>query len=802
MEPDVLLGSAIEHLPVGVFGFDSAGLVVLWNAEAVRVTGWPRDQVLGKHALALALGDAAGPAARRALRRLIAGGPVTGRLPDVAPSGATLYVRAAPVGEGDPFVVGVVQDVLDARTGQEAFALLDALWETAPVGLAYFDRGLRYRRVNGAVLDIDGGSSDDRLGRTLEDVHGETGAQFADGLREVLSTGRPRQDMAIHGRLWHGRGPQQAWLVNMYPVRGAGGEIVGAGLVLTDVTEAERTRRELAQAAVQREHLLQRYQALVEATSAAVWIRDADGSAGQDSPSLRAITGQSRDDYLGRGFLDTVHPDDRASTRAAWLAAVSTGSGFVHTNRLRTSDGRYRWFRARAVPVRTGGRTVEWVGTESDIDDEHRAQHRLGVLAAATVAVNGALDPETELAALADAVVPAFADLCRVYLVDPPPPGRWDTVTGQRSVTRVAPGVEASPSDDERFTFPSDHPIARTAATGLPVLVELPVTAVQWWPGSPAMEAWADRVRLSSMLVAPVHSAGRVVAALMFLAAGDRPHYVDEDLALVAELVARASSAVDHGLRFQQTRQVSLALQDSMLTEPPAPADIGISGLEVQARYLPAAAELEVGGDWYDAFRLPGGDLALAVGDVVGHDLSAAAVMGQLRSMLRALAFDSEGDPSYVLRRLDRVASRLGVTRFTTLIYGRVRRVDGRTLFRWSSAGHPAPVLVDPAGVPRLLEGDVDVVLGVEPDLPRRDREVELAPGSTLLLYTDGLVERRHDPDDQDTAQLLDLVRAAAGLPLAAFCDHLVRETGADTGDDVVVLALRAAGAGAVREPG
>ena len=141
--------------------------------------------------------------------------------------------------------------------------------------------------------------------------------------------------------------------------------------------------------------------------------------------------------------------------------------------------------------------------------------------------------------------------------------------------------------------------------------------------------------------------------------------------------------------------------------------------------------------------------------------------------------------------RLDRVASRLDVTGFTTLLFGRVCRHAGRTLFRWANAGHPPPVLVSPDGEPVLLRGGVGVVLGVAPERPRVDREVELEPGATLLLYTDGLVERRNDPDDIASTDLLDLVRRGKQLPLSDLCDHLVRGTTADTGDDMVVLALR-----------
>ncbi|MBC8091271.1 MAG: SpoIIE family protein phosphatase [Pseudonocardia sp.] len=166
------------------------------------------------------------------------------------------------------------------------------------------------------------------------------------------------------------------------------------------------------------------------------------------------------------------------------------------------------------------------------------------------------------------------------------------------------------------------------------------------------------------------------------------------------------------------------------------------------------------------------------------------ATMGQLRSMLRALA-DDGALPSLVVSRLDRVATRLGVTRFTTLVHGHLVRAPTGTVFRWSNAGHPPPVLVSPAGEPRFLVGDVGIVLGVAPDSPRRDGEVTIPLGSTLLLYTDGLVERRRDPENRAAADLLDLVSAHAHRSLGEFCDELVRGTSADTDDDIAVLAVR-----------
>jgi PAS domain S-box-containing protein len=782
MRPDDLLTRVVDQLPVGVFAFSAGGEALLWNSRAERLTGWERARVLRDGLGGLPL-DA--HTARRIRDELLAGRPFRGRIPADVESGTTLYFRAEPVPDPDELIlVGVLQEVDDTRAGDEAFALLDALWEAAPVGLAFFDRELRYRRVNGAVLDIGGGTMEDRLGRTLEAVHGELGAMIAAGLREVLVDGRSRLDVPVRGRLWHDRGPMQEWRLYSYPVRSPDGEIVGVGLVVVDVTAAARTRREVDALAAERERALTRYQGLVEATTAAVWIREPDGSAVHDAPALRTITGQTEADYRGWGFLDAIDPAHRDEVRAAWRTAVADGAEVVTcTYRLCTDRG-YRWFRSRAVPVRVAGVVVEWVGTETDVDDETRARQRLDVLARATRAVNAVHTPEAELTALAESVVPEFADVCRVYLIDQVPAGSA-TITGRRSVTRLSPGIAASPSNDDRFSFGPAHPVTRCVRGRTSVLVPLPAPPEQSWYGTAEQRRWAETIGVTSMLAAPVMSRGAVIAALVLLTCGRRPAFTEDDRALVVELADRASAAVEQAERFEQTRQVSLALQSAMLS---APARHPL--VEVQARYLPAVADLEVGGDWHDAFTLPDGDLAVGVGDVAGHDLSAAAAMGQLRSMLRALAYETAG-PADVVRRLDRVASALDVTGFTTLVFGRICRAGDTTVFRWANAGHPPPVLLPPDGEPMLLTEGIGVVLGVAPDRPREDCEVELPPGSTLLLYTDGLSELRNDPDDRAPAQLLDLVRRGKDLALPDLCEHLVRGTAADTGDDMVVLALR-----------
>ena len=234
--------------------------------------------------------------------------------------------------------------------------------------------------------------------------------------------------------------------------------------------------------------------------------------------------------------------------------------------------------------------------------------------------------------------------------------------------------------------------------------------------------------------------------------------------------------------------QVAEALQRSLLTEPPVTA-----GLETAVRYQPAARHTEVGGDWYDVFCLPDGATALVIGDVAGHDVPAATTMAQARGMLRGIAQSVGSRPAAVLGSLDRAFDTLGMTTPVTAVVGVIepRTGSGDALLRWSNAGHPPPVLLCADGTVRLLEHAPERLLGVTPDASRSDHEVGLHIGDTVLLYTDGLVERRDRALDEGTAELLDSVRPLVAAPLGELCDALLAGLPGRAEDDVALLAVR-----------
>jgi phosphoserine phosphatase RsbU/P len=230
---------------------------------------------------------------------------------------------------------------------------------------------------------------------------------------------------------------------------------------------------------------------------------------------------------------------------------------------------------------------------------------------------------------------------------------------------------------------------------------------------------------------------------------------------------------------------VAVALQRSMLPELPE-----LAPLQVAVRYVPATESAEVGGDWYDAFRLPGGATALVVGDLAGHDLQAAVAMGQARNVLRALAVDRQELPGRLLARLDAVLSHLQIGRTASCVYAQLENHDGAWRALLANAGHPPPLLITDRGA-RYLEHRPEVLLGGGVNQVRSTANVALVAGSTLLLYTDGLVERRDRTLDDGLAELRSAAAALASRAVNELCDELLARFAAAPDDDVCLLAVR-----------
>ncbi|MFE7647939.1 SpoIIE family protein phosphatase [Streptomyces phaeoluteigriseus] len=290
-----------------------------------------------------------------------------------------------------------------------------------------------------------------------------------------------------------------------------------------------------------------------------------------------------------------------------------------------------------------------------------------------------------------------------------------------------------------------------------------------------------------SAVVAPLRARGEVIGALTVARGGAERPFTEDDLPLIDDLARALALGADNARLYQETRNIAERLQRSLLPVLPE-----IDHLRISARYAASSTTAQVGGDWYDSFVLPGGDTAVVIGDVTGHNLDAAIAMSQLRSMLRGIAVDRQEPPETVLRRLDMANHSLYREATATCIYGLVKGpADGPWELVHSSAGHLPPLLVGEDGRTRYLQDGAGVLLGLDLDLPRPRARDAIPARSTVLLYTDGLIERRDESLDDAMDRLRRHAAALAREPLDVFCDELLIGLGADSDDDIAVLAVR-----------
>ena len=231
-------------------------------------------------------------------------------------------------------------------------------------------------------------------------------------------------------------------------------------------------------------------------------------------------------------------------------------------------------------------------------------------------------------------------------------------------------------------------------------------------------------------------------------------------------------------------RELAEALQRSLLGAPVQP-----DHLQVAVRYRPAAEGAEIGGDWYDTFLLPDGRLTVVVGDVTGHDRYAAAGMSQIRNLLRGIAYALPKHPARVLSALNDAMAGLAVDVFATAVLAQVEFPAHE--LRWSNAGHVPPVLLTPDGAVHLLEAPPEVMLGTRLRRRRSNHTVHLPPGSAVIFYTDGLVERRGSSLDAGLKDLTEALRGRQAMTADELCDHLLATFAGDTEDDVVLTVVR-----------
>ena len=536
------------------------------------------------------------------------------------------------------------------------------------------------------------------------------------------------------------------------------------------------------------------------------------------NPAGAALLGERVEDVVGHDIwekypqaLDSPFEDNYRRVAAtgepasfeAWfdplqiwfqVDAFRTDGGLVVTyddvtQRRRTEDERAAAIAAREVAVEAAERAA----AEAELSGQH-----LMLLGDINLAMTSTLDVDEAVQRLADLVVPLLADWVIVTVVDEHGTRR-DVGRAHRNPALVQ--AMNRYADLRVATNNAPAPVPRMLRDPKPVVFpELTEEIVRSMVADGEAREALVPLRPAAAAGFPLIARGEVIGGFTLINEPERGAHTDAELRTAEIASRRAALALDNARLTAANQQVAERLQLSLLSPPVQP-----DHLELAVRYRPATQGVSIGGDWYDAFLQPDGDTVLVIGDVMGHDIEAAAAMGQVKTLVRGIAYDRQEEPAGVLRRVDHALVGLAVPTLATALVCRVEQSDadravGLRRLRWSSAGHPDPMLLGADGSVVDLTAPVGPPLGIGWLGPRVDGVVPMPEGSTLLLFTDGLFERRGVPLDEGRAQVREIVERCADLPLPLLCDRLLEELlGTGVEDDVAVLAVRAHPVGAER---
>ena len=665
-------------------------------------------------------------------------------------------------------LAGEYQDTLDRwELAIDAAGVGSFDWDLTTGELLWDDRLL-------AIFGYDG----DDFGRSIDDFDARVHPDDLPRIRAVLASAMDEcSTWAMDYRIVRPDVGTRWVTARGRALRGPGGtaeRMLGAAYDSTELHDGEaRTTR------------------VLEAMSAAFFSLDRDWRFTYVNAEAERLLGLPRDELLGGDLWELFPATPGSDFEVHYRAAAATGEAV-------SFEAYYpapldSWYEVRAWPS-PDGLSVYFIDTtarRAAQADLQRALRRAQLVADVTTELSDTLVAEHAVARLAQLLVPELADFALVTLVDED--------GGLRDVgwAHADPELQEVARRYAELRLQSLKPtsfVGSVLRTGLPTVLSDDVTrrlADVFEPG----EARDVLLRLapSAAAILPMQARGRTVGLLSIFNGPSARPFDGTEVATARDVAARAALALDNARLYAQQRELAEELQRSLLTPPPEPDHV-----EVVVRYAAAARAAQVGGDWYDAFLQPDGGTMLVIGDVVGHDTAAAAAMGQVRGLLRGIAFTTEQGPADVLTRLDAAIEGLQVGTTATAVVARLEQSPeemerGITHLRWSNAGHPPPMSISPTGEVLVLAGvEADLLLGIDPHSPRVESRVTLDRGATVLLYTDGLVERRGQSLDVGLGRLREALVELAGLPLAELCDALLDRLLPPTrDDDVAMVAVR-----------
>ncbi len=509
---------------------------------------------------------------------------------------------------------------------------------------------------------------------------------------------------------------------------------------------------------------------------------------------------------------------ERLIDRNIWIALPELGGTILHSFLLhaRSVGERVTWHGYYAPTDRWLDATAERVGDRLRVTFRDVSAHlsdgrvvpldsvaapgtpegdhdRLRFLAEVSESMISTLDTGESLQKLLDLLVPRMCDWAVVALIGE------DRKTLASARAHRDPGMLATV--DTYLDRPDqggneETPMATAFFTGEPIVVHpIPLELIEHQFTSEEVRAAWERLDTDSFTIVPLRARGEVFGGIAMMNTTARGPHREMEIATAVEVARRAGLALDNARLYERQLKVAETLQRSLLTPPPERDD-----LDIAVRYQPASRNMHVGGDWYDAFEQPDGATLLVIGDVVGHNVDAAAEMGQLRSILRGIAYDRQESPARILGRVDEVLSGLRVATLATALVARIEERPGEPgdpsrcvrILRWASAGHLPPLLRSADGRITRLDSPPETLLGTGGRHARTDSEARLAPGDTLLFYTDGLVEQGRTLIDEGIARLAGVFTDVGHLPLGPLSDALLgRIVGGRSDDDVAIVVVR-----------
>ncbi len=525
----------------------------------------------------------------------------------------------------------------------------------------------------------------------------------------------------------------------------------------------------------------ERFRAAFEGAPIGMGLSTVSGRWLEVNDALCELLGRSQTQLLRQPLWDLVHTSDREHERDAVRRLLRDRPLFDQSEKrfVRPDGDVVHAIVSVSLTADSHDRPQGYIWQVVDVTEQRRAEGERAarIEAEAVVQTIGKLQQVTEAAlrhlqldelldVLVERVCEVFgADIVRILL--------RDHADEELFTVGAAVGLDVEPGT----------PVAVGGALREVVERGTPVT-LQVRPPGTALDPAIEAADLSSLMASPLTVKGGVAGVVEVGARGAR-RFTLEDESLLILMADRAGLAIEHARAYERELSNVEMLQHSLLPDK-LPQ---IEGIQVDAGYMPGGTE-RVGGDWYDAIPLEGGRVGVAMGDVVGHGIGAAALMGQLRHAMRAYALEGHS-PAGVLDRLDRVVRSLDGGQMATLLYLVMEEEHDTVTF--ASAGHVPPLVISPEGEAEYLATAPNPPLGVFESATHTEKTVQLAPGSTIVLYTDGLVEERGVSIDQG----LEALRLAASQDTChptELCERLVKGMLAihPANDDIAVLALRA----------